>query len=344
MRQHTWFDGHLDLACLAIEGRDLSRPLSEVTGGPHPSGVSFPSLQDGQVTHCMGTIFTAAGFQQAFGYPRHDIEAAHQAGLAQLQQYQQWEWARHIQIVKEPDDLYPSVYADAEHTPLKVLLLMEGADPIRSPQECQWWFEQGLRVVGLSWAMGSQYAGGNYAKGPLTQQGIACLQALDTLGVIHDLSHLSEQAFWDVLSHTKGPVIASHSNCQSLVESGQERHLTDAQISAIGQRDGVIGINLLSRFLIPPTQKRRASIEETIAHIEHICEIMGRNDRIALGSDMDGGFNTTELPEHINAPKDYPALQEGLRARGWSDQDLTGFARRNWLDFFHKHLPSSTRD
>src|SRR5437764_14656313 len=101
------------------------------------------------------------------------------------------------------------------------IMLLEGADPLRTPADVAAWHSAGLRIVGLAWRQ-TRYAGGTGAPGPLTNDAIALVKELDRFGIIHDASHLAEQSFWQLLDLTDGPVIASHSNCRSIVPTDRQ--------------------------------------------------------------------------------------------------------------------------
>src|SRR5690606_16448301 len=120
-----WFDAHLDLACLAIEGRDLSAPLSEAQGPPQPPAVTFGSLRDGRVVACCGTIFTAPDYNEPCGYPGGDAEEAHRVGRAQWRRYVEWDRLGLIRLIGSPDDLAAVEAAQPGASPLGVILLME---------------------------------------------------------------------------------------------------------------------------------------------------------------------------------------------------------------------------
>ena len=326
-----WFDGHLDLASLALEGRDLTVPLGAAVGKPQPAAVTFPSLLKGGIFGCFGTIFTAPDLEGPLGYPARDaVEGAHAAGLRQQACYEGWARQGRVRLLRSALELEP---VTVEGPPLQVLILMEGADPIRSPEEVGWWHARGLRAVGLSWAMGTRYAGGNAKPGPLTETGREMVAALDEHGIVHDLSHLPDEAAWELLELSRGPVMASHSNCRVLVNGQSQRHLPDDLIRAIAARGGMIGLNLFSLFLSPEGKDRRATIEETIAHVEQVCDLAGRRDVVGLGSDLDGGFGADRLPEGIDEPADLTQLVDALARRGWTSGELAGFQRENWLRF-----------
>lgn len=330
-----WFDGHLDLACLALEGRDLRAPLAAAGGPPQPAAITLGSLREGRVSHLLATLFTGLGTDGPCGYASSDDpESAHGAALAQLSVYQAFEAAGDLNLVRRGREL-----ERAGDDSLAAVVLMEGADPIRSPEEAPWWFERGVRVVGLTWARGTRYAAGNAAPGPLTSSGRSMIASLDEVGMIHDCSHLADEAARQLLQLARGPVCASHSNCRSLAIGHGERNLPDDLIRAIAERGGVIGLNLFSLFLTPQGDRRRATIDEAIAHVEHIVEITGRVESVALGSDMDGGFGADRLPEGIDRPADLPRLTDALRRRGWSEGQLAAFRFENWRRFLDRHLP-----
>ncbi|MGH9198177.1 MAG: dipeptidase [Acidimicrobiia bacterium] len=334
MAAFEWCDAHIDLAYLALSGRDMTVPLERAEGPPQPAAVTLPSLFEGGVRWAFGTIFTGAGYEGVGGYERGDAEGAHRHGLAQLDVYRRWEDEGLLKIVKTKSELEKSSFGGA---PLNVILLMECADPIRTPDEAQWWFEQGVRLVGLSWATGSRYAGGNGAPGPLAAEGKDLVSAFDELGIIHDVSHLPDESIEGLLSATSGDVIASHSNSRTLMGEGQ-RHLNDIYIAEIGKRGGVVGLNLCGSFITP--EKKNATIEESVAHVAHVAEIMGRRTGVGLGSDMDGGFGADVLPTGIDKPSDLDKLAEGLLSTGWSETEARGFAWKNWLDLLTRNLPA----
>ena len=127
-----------------------------------------------------------------------------------------------------------------------------------------------------------------------------------------------------------------HSNCRAIAGDDQ-RHLRDDQIKAIGERDGVVGLNLYSRFLVT---SGRATIGDCVKHVEHVAGVMGHRRGVALGSDADGGFGPDRLPEHLDHPTRLPALAAALRDAGWSDKDVEGFCYGNWRRVLEETLPA----
>lgn len=331
---NAWIDAHLDLAYLAELGRDLEVRI----GLDQRDCCSLPDLADAPVELCLGTIFIEPGLDHAshpWGYRDPDDRlAAAEAGRRQLARYEKLEKDDRIRIVRWREDLDEP--ADGR---LRVVVLVEGADCIDGGDDLTWWFERGVRVLGLAWAMGTRAAGGNKVHGGLSAEGRDLVAAADALGILHDASHLADAAFDELLSRTDRRVVATHSNARWLLEDGDnQRHLTPSQIRAIAARDGMIGLNLYGAFL---ASGRDATLEDCVRHVEAVAEHAGR-DRVGLGSDLDGGFGTDRLPKGLEHPSKYPNLDHALAARGWSDPQRTGFRRDNWLRTLRASLPSRT--
>ena len=283
-------DGHLDLAYLALQGVNLERTSDR----PEKFGVNLPALRAGGVGLALGTIFTERGSADAWGYPADDDGTlAERAGQRQLEVYRGLETSGAIRLVRTRRDLD----AVGDGGPMHVVVLMECADPIRTPAHARWWFDAGVRVVGMAWAYGSRFCGGNMQEGPLNAQGRELVQAFDALGMLHDASHLSRQSFDDLMQVTDRCVVASHSNCAAIT-ADVPRHLTDAQIRAIAARGGLCGLNLFGKFL---AKDRPATLDDAVRHVLHVRALAG-DGAIALGSDFDGGFTPLDCPAGAQRP------------------------------------------
>jgi membrane dipeptidase len=223
--------------------------------------------------------------------------------------------------------------------PTAFILLMEGADAMRSPEDVREWFDHGLRVVGLSWRK-CRVAGGTGHPGPITAEGRELVGAFDEVGIIHDASHLADESFWDLMALARGPIMASHSNCRAIVPG--DRQLSDEMIRAIAERGGVIGINLYDEFLLPPEQykKRRCRMSDVIAHVRHMADLLGTTRHTALGTDMDGGVGRDDIPQELTTAADLSRVAESLSDAGFDDQDVRGIMGGNWLEFFGRALPA----
>lgn len=340
---HPLFDAHLDLAYLAVAGRDM-RAEPESCGVPHPpASVTLPALRRGGVDSCLATIFTQAigpteGSPGPWAYTEGDGQAARIAGLRQLDIYEQWQRDGLVALLpRRGTPRPPAGDAASARSPLRIGILMECADPLLEPDDIALWADRGVIAVGMAWVRRGRYAAGNACEPDdgLTDRGRALIPAMDALGIVHDLSHLSPRATDELLAATDAPVIASHSNCRALLpddapKARLNRQLSDDTIREIGRRSGVIGINLFSDFLRPTCSVDPVGIEAVVHHIEHICEVVGHRRAVGLGSDMDGGFSASKLACGIREPRDLRRIDAALAERGWTPREVSDWAFGNW--------------
>lgn len=333
-----WFDAHLDLAYLEVNGRNVRGALDERAGPHAPAALTLGSLREGGVRAVLGTVFTEAGGSEPQAYPVGDVEAAHRAGAAQLSAMERW--------VEE--GLVRRMGAgglDGGEGTITLGVLVENADPIRGPEELGWWVERGVVAVGLTWNVMSRYGGGNGTEDGLTDLGREMVRAMDALGVVHDASHLSDASLDGLLAIATGPVMASHSNCRALLGDPASRlarrHLRDESIREIVSRGGVVGMNLFGSFLT--AEGRPSTMDDLMAHVERVCEIAGGRGSVGLGSDLDGGFSAADVGAGIRKPADYARIGEALSARGWSDAEVGGFVWGNWARFWESALGAMGR-
>lgn len=329
-------DAHLDLAYNALRGRDVTLPAEQQQ--PDAEGiptVGLPDLKRGGVELLCATIFAMPAVDNHPGY--RNFEEAREQALEQFNWYQQQFEAKRLMQVRKQADLARLRMGQLVGPPATILA-MEGADPLRGPEDIPQWFERGLRIVGLSWKS-SRYAGGTGHPGPITPEGIELVRALDAAGIIHDTSHLAEESFWQLMDLTTRPVIASHSNCRTLVPG--DRHLTDDMARAIYLRNGMIGINFYDQFLLTAEQsgKRRATLRDVVSHINHYCNLFGDARHVGLGTDMDGGLGREQIPVEIRTSADLPRVADTLSSAGYGDADVHRIMGDNWLTFFGKNLP-----
>lgn len=184
--------------------------------------------------------------------------------------------------------------------------------------------EIALRMVTLTWNYENTLSGSNAggaARG-LTEQGRAFVRECENLGVIVDVSHLSDPGFWDVAETLSGAFIASHSNSRAVHPS--PRNLTDAQFLELKRRGGVAGINLYAGFISP---LRPCPLEALIAHIEHFCALGGA-ENIALGCDFDG---CDDLPDGISGIESLPKLWEALLRLNYPEDTVRGIFYNNMM-------------
>ena len=331
-------DGHEDLGWnVAALRRDETRPLAEIRRAelptpPHEEGtatVSLPTLRAADVRIVLATVFTYPAKAGGDGQGYRTAEEAYQQARAQLAIYQDWHDRKEITLIRSRAELEAVVEGRAPRPGL--VLVLEGADPLRTPADIAEFVARGVQVVGLAWK-GTRYAGGTGEPGPLTPDGWALLREMDRLGVALDVSHLAEEAFWQALAGFTGRVIASHANCRALVPT--DRQLSDGMIRAIAARGGVIGLVLYNRFIrhdwTTQQGKDAVTFRDLLAHAVHIDRLVGLR-HVALGSDLDGGVGREVTPREIDSVADLAAFAGPLAAAGYDPDAVAGVLAGNWL-------------
>jgi membrane dipeptidase len=218
---------------------------------------------------------------------------------------------------------------------------MEGADPILEPSQVEEWWELGLRAIGPAHYGRSHYAHGTGVDGPLSEKGVALLKEMSRLGMILDVTHLSDQSFFQAIELFDGPVLASHHNCRALVPG--DRQLSDEQIRMLIERDAIIG-SALDAWMLYPNWKRGETTPDVVGldavadHIDHICQLAGNTKHCAIGSDLDGGFGTEQTPRDLDTVADLQKLDPILASRGFSNTDIDAIFHANALRFFSRAL------
>ena len=325
-------DAHLDLAYNALRGRDVLLPAAEQTADEEgiPT-VGLPDLRRGGVGLVCATIFCMPSLDGKPGYRTPD--EAHADALTQLDWYHTQFDAGQISPVRAAGDL-----SNIAPDNVCAILLLEGADPVRSIEDLRAFHAAGVRAVGLAWKR-TRYAGGTGAPGPLTPEGVELVKEMDRLGVIHDASHLAEESFWQLNDIAAGPVMASHSNARKIVPT--DRQLSDDMIRAIAARGGVVGINFFDKFLLPPAEygTRRATLADVVRHVRHVCDLTGDCTSVGIGTDMDGGLGREQIPHEITTAADLARVADALSQDGFSDDDIARVMGANWSHFFQRSLP-----
>jgi len=345
-------DGHLDLAMNAlIWNRDLTQNVYEIrrreAGMPQQGRgmgtVAFPEMRKGEVGVCLATIIARIARE---GNPRpgyNSPEIAYAMAQGQLAYYRILESQGKVRIIEDWETLKAHVEEwlnePCGEVPFGFILSMEGADPIINPRQLKSWWNDGLRVVSLSHYGVSTYAHGTETRGGLTSLGRELLEEMHSLGMILDVTHLSEESFWEALDIFPGPVIASHNNCRALVPG--DRQFSDEQIKALIKRDAVIGVALDAWMLYPGWVKGKTSntvvdLGAVADQIDHIYQLAGNRCHAAIGSDLDGGFGKEQCPHDLDTIADLQKIPMLLEKRGYSEEDVRLIMHGNWLRIFRK--------
>jgi membrane dipeptidase len=345
-------DAHLDLSWNALQwNRNLLNSVYTIRtqevrtpGKGRATGtVAFPEMRQGRIALSFATVLARSTGQAAahidYGSPHQAYGIAH----GQLAYYRALEQEGYIRIIGDTQTLNGHISewesweaeADLDHTPpLGFVISMEGADPILNPDQLEAWQQAGLRLLGPTHYGPGRYAGGTGTELGLTELGRPLLAEMERLGIALDLTHLSDQAFWQALDHYHGLVLASHNNCRTLVP--HQRQFSDAQLEAIFERDGVIGAAFDAWMLQPgwiggESSNENVSLATVVDHIDYVCQLAGNSRHAALGTDLDGGFGREQSPHDLDTIADLQKLVGLLSARGYSDDDIRAIMHGNWL-------------
>ena len=340
---HSVIDLHCDSVFSLMEGKDLRQPVPDVH-------VDLPRLREGKV-----------GLQVFAAYvpPETEIGKAFDCAVARLDA---------IDAFARSDELLTPVETLSE---LRVCLtagktgimtaVENGLAIDESLEKLELLRRRKVRIMTLvhsehmSWitscsGMGKFISDSSHSR-ELSRFGEQVVDAMNDLGIIPDVSHSSENAFWDIIKRSKKPIIASHSCAYSLCPA--VRNLKDDQLKALGDSGGLVGINFCASFLntafrqqLEELVKTEPSITEQITagrqvtglyvkvpmsdiadHIDYIVNLAGE-DSVALGSDFDG---IPAAPYGVTGCDFYPVLEKDLRARGYSESRIEKIFNANFL-------------
>lgn len=251
---------------------------------------------------------------------------------------------------------------------------MENGAPIRTLDDLPYFYNKGIRYVTLTHGKDNHICDSSYDTtgtwSGLSPYGFELLKAMNEIGMIVDVSHISDQTFYQVMEHARAPVLATHSSCRAFTP-GFERNMDDAMLKALGENGGVIQINFGSSFLDPDFEKSRAEnrkklnalldqkglsaddpeaktiiekfqknnptlfadVQRVADHIDHVRKIAGI-DHVGFGSDYDGVGDS--LPTGLKDVSAYPNLIYELLKRGYSDEDIEKVCYKNVWRVWHK--------
>lgn len=216
---------------------------------------------------------------------------------------------------------------------------IEGAEAIDTQLDTlELLYQAGLRSLGPVWSRQTAFGSGvpfSFPKHPdcgdgLTQAGKDLVKRCNDLGIMLDLSHMTAKGFWDVAALSDAPLVATHSNVYALSKSA--RNLTDKQLEAIAESDGMVGLNYAVGFLWEDGKKDQdMPFSVMLKHLDYLLDKLGE-DRVGLGSDFDGAPIPNELKDVTGVPK----LLEAMKKHGYSDELVEKIAYKNWFRVLEK--------
>jgi membrane dipeptidase len=352
-----FFDAHCDAVINTMdEGLDF-------VGGNARGHVDLPRLIEADVRVQLFAVFTSLGYR-----PEPDENLPAYAGKA-IQAIHGWSEASggRLRIVRTAADIEEAVMPRPSHVlgPVYGLIGLEGADPLgESAENLNRFFQAGVRNVIPAWD-DNAFSGTAFGSGSsLTAEGARLIELAEALGIMVDVSHLSDAAFKRVREIARRPFIASHSNCRAVCP--HPRNLTDEMIRVIADRGGVMGVNLAPTFLAPefnaawnavmkPVLDRgmvaRREYEKQVAdqllaiplpapewiarHVQHAVRV-GGEDCVGLGGDLDG---ILKLPSGMTGVESYPSIPALLAGAGLTERQVEKVCWRNMARVFAGALP-----
>jgi membrane dipeptidase len=348
------FDAHLDLAWNAIDwNRDLRMTCEQIRKVESDAGmtdkgrccntVSLRDLRRGKVIIVIATLLPRIlriGAMPAIQRFAH-MEAAFGHAYGQMGYYHGMCQSGHMRWIKNWPQLDEHIKQwkaeeESKTLPIGFILSMEGADSILRPDQVEEWFNLGLRIVGPTHYGVSPYGHGTATEGGFFEQGPALLREMERVGMILDVTHLSDQCFDEAMDLYHGPMLASHHNNRTLVPN--QRQLTDDQTKRLIERGAVIGHALDTWMMIPNwvrgETKTFVPLEKICDHIDRVCQIAGNAKHAAIGTDLDGGYGREQSPGDLDTIADLQRIPDYLKKRGYSNADVEGIMHGNWLRFF----------
>jgi membrane dipeptidase len=210
---------------------------------------------------------------------------------------------------------------------MSAIFTLEGPAGIGfEPDKLEKLYNLGFRISTLGWNEKNCLTGSHKTGGGLTKRGREYVKECQRLGILVDVSHISDEAFWQIMEITEKPVIASHSNSRSVFDVS--RNLTDDMFRAICATGGVVGLNLYASFL-----GEQANLDTACDHVFRFLELDSDGTHIALGGDLDG---CDPLPEGFRGVQDYPVLARRLMERGLDEATVRNIFWNNALGVMDK--------
>jgi len=361
-------DAHQDLAWNMVNlGRDYTRSAEDIRQSEKNTPIlayngntllGWPQYQQANVAIVFGTLFCTPRRRDQGEYDIQVYETpqeAHECYRQNLDAYLRLtdQHPEKFRLLYNQSDLNAHLATWEAHQsqsqdpppPVGIVILMEGADGIREPEEVEQWYDWGVRLIGPAWA-GTRYCGGTRDPGPLTKAGFALLDQMAELGIVLDISHMDHQSARQALDHYAGQIIASHSNAEALISGIPiNRHLKDETIRQLIARNGVMGVIPTNAFLDWNWRDHGGrdviGLEKYIAQIDYVCQIAGNTHHVAIGTDFDGGFGVESVPHELDSIADLTKLIPHLKKKGYNQEDIERIMHGNWLRILQNNLPNS---
>lgn len=316
------FDGHEDfITQMKPPGRGpFGEPARDFLSESDKGHVDLPRAMRGGLGGCFTSIFLTdeRAEMNALAYTMDEMNDVFAIADASGGRFRVCRTVQEIRAAWE-QDAFASVF------------MFEGADAISwSLKELRVFYEAGLRVMAPTWSRATIFAHGVRFSGEqptdgLTAMGRKLVYACNRLGILLDVSHINPEGFWDLLSESSQPVVATHSSVQAI--SPHVRNLDDEQIRVLARKGGTIGINFATFFLRPDMDGGTDVPVEIIAdHFDHVVNLVG-DEHVSFGTDFDGA----PVPACVGDATGLAVVLRELKRRGYSDSSLERICNGNFL-------------
>ncbi|MDH3666691.1 MAG: dipeptidase [Paracoccaceae bacterium] len=341
------FDGHNDTLLKLERGAREGEPLDFASGAPSLD-IDLPRAREAGFAGGFFAMFTPAmDGDELIGFEQDDSRRYAPVARQPALDFTLAMFARMRRLAAElPDDLalcYSAAeIADAiDAKRVAILPHIEGAECIDENLDAlEMLYGAGLRSLGLVWSRPNAFGHGApihadepfEPDAPLTDAGRALVRECEAMGVMIDLSHLNKGGFWDMAKIATKPLVATHSNVHAL--SPCPRNLTDDQLKAVAESNGVVGLNFNAGFLRADCEDDpNVPMETLLRHLDHMIAILGE-EGVALGSDYDG----CSLPLEIADVGGLPRLVAAMRQAGYGEPLIAKICRDNWIDLLARTI------
>ena len=340
------FDGHNDLLTRLLQ----SGERDAVAGFAHPGkgAIDAASAKEGGFGGGFFAIWVpsptdvnakmAAMQGESYDMPLPDMVAQGEADAVVAREMailSELEAQGFVTICRDVAELRAAFGSDR----LAAICHIEGAEALSTDlSELDDLYAKGLRSIGPVWSRETIFGHGVPFRYPstgdigpgLTEAGLRLVKRCDELGIMLDLSHLNEAGFWDVARTSSRPLVATHSNAHAV--SPHARNLTDKQLDAIAESDGMVGLNFACAFLRPDGKMRSdVSTDVMLRHLDHLLSRLGE-DRVGLGSDYDGAM----VPDGLTTVADLPVLRQAMVDHGFGEALIAKICHENWFRVLEK--------
>jgi membrane dipeptidase len=345
------FDGHNDVL-LRLYQSSSADPVADFLAGERAGHIDLVKAKAGSFAGGLFAMYSPAaektdGFFDAMKGGAYAVPLPTPLTLEQARKSVEGELAILLRLARASQGAVAICTTTAEiraamaRGALAVVLHLEGAEAIDADfRFLEILYAAGLRSIGPVWSRSNIFGHGvpfHFPAGPnlgegLTAAGERLIAACNDMKIMVDLSHITEKGFWDVARLSKAPLVATHSNAHALCPS--PRNLTDRQLAAIRDTQGMVGLNFATCFLRPDgSMSADTDIGLMVAQIDYLMTKVGE-DHVGLGSDFDGAV----VPSAIGSAAGLQALFAALRNRGYSEAVLTKLGSTNWLDLLQRTI------